>query len=249
VLVVGLEEHIDQVLQLGDGGWLGLASQPVLQGLLEAFDFAAGGGVVGSGVLLDDVEGVEVLLEPVAASLAAEAGQSDCVDHAVIGQGGCGNSVLTCGFAEAGGHDGGGERPVRGHVQGVAGAVVEPADDLDAPGEGAGVAQRIVGEVGLPSLVRHVRLEPDVGRLRPLLRLGCHESGSGQVAADRGHGHDGVVVLGQVPSDGVGTGVQPCGGEFYAQLDDAVDGPDGDRGRAGVRASGPGLDAASPSAR
>ena len=47
----------DHRLQVGDGGglsWLG--SQPVLEGLLESLDFAAGGGVVGSAVLLDDAE-------------------------------------------------------------------------------------------------------------------------------------------------------------------------------------------------
>ena len=57
VLVVDLHELIEQRLQFGDrGGWDGLGVQPVLQRLLEAFDFPAGGGVVGAGVLLDDVE-------------------------------------------------------------------------------------------------------------------------------------------------------------------------------------------------
>jgi hypothetical protein len=38
-------------------GWLG--GQPAFEGLLEAFDFAAGGGVVGAGVFLDDVASLE----------------------------------------------------------------------------------------------------------------------------------------------------------------------------------------------
>ena len=38
-------------------------------------------------------------------------------------------------------------------------------------GKGLGVGERVVGEVGLPGLVRHRRLEPEVGRLRLLLRL------------------------------------------------------------------------------
>ena len=46
-----------QGLQLGDRRWLvGLGAEPRLEGLLEAFDLAAGGRVVGSGVLLDDAE-------------------------------------------------------------------------------------------------------------------------------------------------------------------------------------------------
>ena len=76
VVVVGLDEGVDQRLQLADRGRLDrLGAQPLLQGLLEAFDFAAGGGVVGSGVLLGDVPVVELLLESVAASAAADAGQ------------------------------------------------------------------------------------------------------------------------------------------------------------------------------
>jgi len=57
VLVVGGLELLEQGLQLVDGGGLvGLGVEPFLEGLLEAFDPAAGGGVVGSAVLLDDVE-------------------------------------------------------------------------------------------------------------------------------------------------------------------------------------------------
>jgi hypothetical protein len=57
VVVVGVDEFVDEGLEFGDGvGCDGLGSEPLFQGLLEAFDFAAGGGVVGSGVLLGDVQ-------------------------------------------------------------------------------------------------------------------------------------------------------------------------------------------------
>ena len=99
VLVVLGAEAVEQGLQLGDGGGLvGLGAQPVLEGLLEAFDLAAGGGVVGSAVLLDDVPGAELLFEAVAAALASEAGEADGVDHPVVGQGRGRDAVLTCGF-------------------------------------------------------------------------------------------------------------------------------------------------------
>src|SRR4029077_16491346 len=113
-VVVLIDEDVQEGLELVDGAGLGLSPQPVLQGLLEALYFSAGGGVVGLGVLLDDVPVVELLLEGIASALASDAGEADCVDHAVVGQGGGGDAVLTCGFAEGHLHDGGGDDPVRG---------------------------------------------------------------------------------------------------------------------------------------
>ena len=71
LFVVDGDERVEQALQLEDrlGWWL--AGQPGLEGLLEAFDLAAGGGVVGLGVLLDHAEGTEFGLEAVAAGFAA----------------------------------------------------------------------------------------------------------------------------------------------------------------------------------
>ena len=57
---------------------------------------------------------------------------------------------------------------VCGDVQGVAGAVVEPGDDLHV----VAVGEPVVGEVGLPGFVRHAGFEADVGGLRALLRFG-----------------------------------------------------------------------------
>ncbi len=77
------------------------------------------------------------------------------------------------GFPERGGDDWSGDPTVCGDVQGVAGAVVEPADDLRVhAGSAVGTGESVVGEVGLPGLIRHGGLEPDVGGLGPLLRLG-----------------------------------------------------------------------------
>jgi hypothetical protein len=70
---------------VAEGSWLGdglrllrLRGEPFLQGLVEAFHFAAGGGVVGFGVLLDHAEVAQQggeAVEGVASCLAAgEAG-------------------------------------------------------------------------------------------------------------------------------------------------------------------------------
>lgn len=55
-------------------------------------------------------------------------------------------------------------------------AVVEPADDLHiGTGSAVGMREPVVGEVGLPGLVRHLGLEPDVGGLRSPSRFGGGE--------------------------------------------------------------------------
>ena len=72
------------------------------------------------------------------------------VTDPVVGVGVPVDAVLNCCLAEGGLHDGGGDHPVCGHVKGVAGAVVEPGDDLDAFGVGLDVGQWIVGEIRLP---------------------------------------------------------------------------------------------------
>ena len=73
-------------------GLVGLGAEPVLQGLLEPFDLAAGGGVVRAGVLLHDAEAAQFVLEAVAS--AAAAGEAGGEDHAVVGQRGGGDAVL-----------------------------------------------------------------------------------------------------------------------------------------------------------
>ena len=135
-VVVLVDEGVEQGLQLGDrGGLVGLGAEPVLHGLLESLDLAAGGGVAGSGVLLDDVQASELVLEGVAS--AAAAGEPDGVDHAVVGQGGGRDPMWAAACAEGGGDDRAGDPAVGGDVQGVAGAVVEPGDDLDVGAVGS----------------------------------------------------------------------------------------------------------------
>ena len=192
VVVLG-DEGIEKVLQLGQGSGLdGSGAEPLLQGLLESLDFAAGGGAVGSGVLLDHVEPSELVLEGVAS--AAASGEADGVDHPIVSEGGGGDPMQGHGFAECCGDDGAGDGAVCGHVQGIAGAVVEPADDLRV---GAG-AEPVMGEVGLPGLVRHRGFEPEVGGPRSLLRFGEDQPGPNQVAADRRSGHPVPVVVSEV---------------------------------------------------
>jgi hypothetical protein len=68
-VVVFVGEGVELGLQFGDRGGGGLAGQPFLEGLLESFDFAAGGRVVGGGVDLDDVQAAEFVFELVASAL------------------------------------------------------------------------------------------------------------------------------------------------------------------------------------
>jgi len=57
VVVASVAEAVQEGLQVGEGGRLvGLGARPVLDRLLEAFDCAAGGGVVAGGVVLLDVQ-------------------------------------------------------------------------------------------------------------------------------------------------------------------------------------------------
>jgi hypothetical protein len=75
---------------------------------IKSFDLAAGGGVVGSGVLLGDAVAAELGFEVVAAGAASRSGKSDGVDHAVVGQGGGWIAMLGSGLPEGRGDDGGG---------------------------------------------------------------------------------------------------------------------------------------------
>jgi len=70
-LVVLVDELVELVLEFleGFGWWLG--GEAFLEGLVESFDFPAGGGVVGSTVLVHDSQLLEGSLEPVPASFAS----------------------------------------------------------------------------------------------------------------------------------------------------------------------------------
>jgi hypothetical protein len=90
--------------------------------------------------------------------------------------------------------------------------VVEPGDALHVEA----TCESVVGEVGSPGLVGLVGLEPDIGGLGSLGWFGNHGAGPVQDPVDRGPRHGDLVAVGQVPGDGVGTGVQPGLGEFFA---------------------------------
>src|SRR6266568_5274843 len=129
VVVVLVDELVDELLDLGEAaGLVWLAAEPLFEGLLESFDFAAGGGVVGAGVLLRDAEGAEFGFESVTAGVSGESGG---VDHAVVGEGGGGDAVCGSGFTELFDDGVAGDAQVGGDAQGVAGVVVEEGDDLD----------------------------------------------------------------------------------------------------------------------
>ena len=90
--------------------------------------------------------------------------------------------------------------------------VVEPAEDF---GVGA-VSEAVVGEVGLPGLVGEVGFEADVGRFGAFGRFGGDELGAAHDPVDRCSGEFDVVVLLEVPGDGVGPGIETGGGEAAA---------------------------------
>ena len=84
VVVVLGDEELEEVLEFGDGGGLeGLVTEPFLDRLLEAFDFAVGLGVAAAAVLLDDAEGGEEDFEGVAAAVDLLGGHAGGVHHAV----------------------------------------------------------------------------------------------------------------------------------------------------------------------
>lgn len=149
------------------------------------------------------------------------------------------------GGAEGREHHRSGDRPVRSHRQRIAGAVVEPGQDLDvgayldasdaaAAGEVAGaIGESVVGDVGLPALVGLLSLEPHVTALRTLRGLWCDHAGPDQNPVDRGPGQAGVVMVGEVPADRVSASVQASLGQLLAELQDQLDGLTRGRARAG----------------
>jgi hypothetical protein len=132
--------------------------------------------------------------------------------------------VLTCGFTKRVLDDRGRDPGVRGDVECVAGAVVEPADDLYVcAGSAVGAGEPVVGEVGLPGLVRHRGFEADVGGLGSLLRLGDHQPRRGEVAADCRSGHPVSVVVLEMPGNGLRASIQARADQFLADPHDQVD--------------------------
>jgi hypothetical protein len=174
---------------------------------------------------------------------AAPPGESGGVDHAVVGQDRCGVSVQVRGLAEGVGHDRCGDAPVGAGVQDVSRVVVEPGDDLDV---GAGVpvqsGEAVVREVGLPGLVGLGGGEADVGASRALLRLGLDGTLTRQDPVDRRPRDRRVVVMGQVPADGLGASVQALLAQVLAQRQDLFHDGRWRGAREGAGAAGTGLE-------
>ncbi|MEI2809084.1 MAG: hypothetical protein V9F00_02395 [Nocardioides sp.] len=146
--------------------------------------------------------------------------------------------MLACGFGEGLEHDPSGDPGVGGDVQGVAGVVVEPGDDLGVAARAAGwsgVVEAVVGEVGLPGLVGLLGGEADVGGLGPFLWLGFDEVVPGQDPRDGADRDLDVVVVFQVPGQRVGAGIETSLDQLFAQRDDQVDCRLRGRGRTGFR--------------
>ncbi len=70
-MVVFVDEPVELLLEFFEGVGSGLGSQPLFEGLVESFDFPAGGGVVGSTVFVDNMEVSEGSFEPVPAALSS----------------------------------------------------------------------------------------------------------------------------------------------------------------------------------
>ena len=107
----GCNGGVDEALELVEAVGAGVGFEPFFEGLLETFDFSAGGGVVGCGVLLFGAEVSEAGLEGVSAAFAA--GEAGGVDHGVVGERGRGNPVLSTGLVEGVNNDRAGDAPGR----------------------------------------------------------------------------------------------------------------------------------------
>jgi len=142
------------------------------------------------------------------------------------------------GFAEFGEHDGAGDAAVGGDREGVAGVVVEPAQDLDM----GVIGEPPVGEVGLPAFVGLLGGKPDVGGFGPLLRLRADQPGRAQMPVDRRCPDGQAVMVAQMPGDRRRPVVEAFAGQIGAQGDDQVGGLLGQPGRAGMRPAGAGLE-------
>lgn len=113
-VVVFVDEFIDEILKFGDAvcGWP--CGQPFLHGLLEPFDFAGRGGMVGSSVFLGDAEFGESGFDAVASALPAS--ESSCVDEAVVGEHRRWESMVFNGFVKRVDNNLAGDPPVAANV-------------------------------------------------------------------------------------------------------------------------------------
>ena len=131
-----------------------------------------------------------------------------------------------------------GDPAVRRDPEGQPGVVVEPREDLDVLVS----SEAVMGEVGLPGLVRHLCDESDIGGAGPFLRLGDDEAGPGEIARDRGGRDRHAAVVLEVPSDRVRSGVETTLDELTTEPQDVFDHLWRSRRRRGERPSRPRLE-------
>lgn len=98
--------------------------------------------------------------------------------------------------------------------------VVEPGEDFVV----GAVGEAVVGDVCLPGFVGLFGLEADVGGFRFFLWFGCDQVGAADDPVDRGSRPGDLVMVLEVPVDGVGAGVEAFCDEAVAEFEDQVDG-------------------------
>jgi len=189
-------------------------AKPLLEGLVESLDLAAGLGVVGPGVAERDASGGQGELEGDPPAAAWDPGEH----RAVVGQH-RGRIPVPGGRFQHGGSDVIGlEHRQCPAEQTEPGVVVEDVEDLHL----APAGQSPVGDVGLPAFVGLGRFEPHEAALGSFVRLRGHEPAGGQDPPDRGDRRRLPVALGQVERDGGGAGLVAAAVELLAQRDDQV---------------------------
>ena len=200
-LVVVDAEGVELTLEGRQAVGGALHGEVALERLVEAFDLAAGLGMVGGGVLAEDAEAVQFGLEedPSLAGFAAEDGS------VVAEQGGREAVSLSCGVERLDDvwcFDG----AVGVRRQAEARVIVDEVEDLDA----GAVGELPVGGVGLPHLVGEVGFEAYNRRPRALLGLGDDQAVATQDPPDGGGGR------GRCRSGSQGDG-RWCGGRRRAR--------------------------------
>ena len=186
--------------------------EPLFQRAVPSFDLALGLGMVGPAVLPPHAHQGEQALER-ARFGRMEPGR---VHAAVVGERGRRDPVRGARLAERRLDRSHGHRGERMRVQEEAGVVVEPGDDERV----RAVADRPVGEVRLPRLVRQCGLEPCIRRLRPLARLGFDQARVFEYPVDRGVRRRFDALALQPGGDGLRARVQTPGLQLTADRDD-----------------------------
>jgi hypothetical protein len=182
--------------------------------LVEAFDFAAGLGMVGAGVAEADAAGMQGDFEGYSAGAAVAAGEHRTVvaeqaGRVAMGGSGFGETVVDVAGLE--------------HREGVAaeaqpGVIVEDVEDLHV----GVIGQRPVSDVQLPAFVGLFGGEADVAAFGAFVWLGSDEASGAQDPPDRRHRGAFTVALLKVSGDRGRAGLMSVAFKVLAQRDDLV---------------------------